>query len=435
MEASSPDVSEGSSQFVCRVASCNKEFRTRYCLKRHMLIHQNVKKHVCEVCDRRFLLPQYLKEHRYIHTGEKPYKCSVAGCDRTFRQGGKLSTHLKQHRLAGELPQKDALKSNSYGENPVAQSFKRDAGLPFLSSKAYGLSDNMVRQALMERALMDPFLSAAGLNALSQAMHVPASAILSQSMPPSHLASSGFPFEHAMLHQVLGSQEPRSVSAYRDFYSRLSMGIDGRFGPSSSTHTRSSSSTLPSAFTCDNLAAKRTTSSSSSLSMSAASKLDLILASFELRRVATGFVWNYLFDALEQAGLGPSKTLFTKCMQLISDADILTTESEQLQQAVRTIAASYVMTPPDALTYWALPAFKEAVFRAVAEVTGRRLEIVQTDAHLSVTGFIKIESPRVAAVDVLFLVEWQTAGCVVYDRLLSSSPTAPTNRLGPFGMQ
>ena len=57
----------------------------------------NLKPLKCKYCDKRFSLKQYLKEHQYTHTGERPYICNINGCEKTFRQAGKLSLHRRQH--------------------------------------------------------------------------------------------------------------------------------------------------------------------------------------------------------------------------------------------------------------------------------------------------------------------------------------------------
>lgn len=52
---------------------------------------------MCVLCFKTFTLAQYLKEHTYIHTQQKPFKCDYEGCNRAFRQAGKLSMHKKIH--------------------------------------------------------------------------------------------------------------------------------------------------------------------------------------------------------------------------------------------------------------------------------------------------------------------------------------------------
>eukprot|EP00742_Colponemidia_sp_Colp-10_P015794 GILJ01018053.1.p1 GENE.GILJ01018053.1~~GILJ01018053.1.p1 ORF type:complete len:246 (-),score=17.74 GILJ01018053.1:264-1001(-) len=81
----------------CSFPGCDKTLSSRFCVRRHQMTHDTEKKHGCRTCGKRFSLPQYLKEHVYTHTRERPYKCSVNGCEKTFRQAGKLSLHLKKH--------------------------------------------------------------------------------------------------------------------------------------------------------------------------------------------------------------------------------------------------------------------------------------------------------------------------------------------------
>ena len=79
--------------FICDWNGCEKKFPGKFSLKRHMFTHSKRKKHKCKHCEKRFALPQYLKEHEFTHTGENPFVCDFKGCDMSFKQRGKLSTH------------------------------------------------------------------------------------------------------------------------------------------------------------------------------------------------------------------------------------------------------------------------------------------------------------------------------------------------------
>ena len=84
--------------FVCTHDGCTKTYTTRFSLRRHMASHSSVKKHVCVLCFKSFTLAQYLKEHTYTHTKQKPFACDFPGCNRAFRQAGKLSLHKRTHQ-------------------------------------------------------------------------------------------------------------------------------------------------------------------------------------------------------------------------------------------------------------------------------------------------------------------------------------------------
>ncbi len=88
----------GKELFACPHAGCSRLFKTKFSMKRHSLVHNAEKNYECQYCGKKFALPQYLKEHTYTHTRDKPYVCGVAGCQKRFRQAGKLSLHRRTHK-------------------------------------------------------------------------------------------------------------------------------------------------------------------------------------------------------------------------------------------------------------------------------------------------------------------------------------------------
>ncbi len=79
--------------FKCDILKCDKCFKTKYSLKRHMKIHKIKKEWECKLCQKQFALQQYLIEHEFIHSGQKPFLCGIDGCTETFRQRGKRCVH------------------------------------------------------------------------------------------------------------------------------------------------------------------------------------------------------------------------------------------------------------------------------------------------------------------------------------------------------
>lgn len=87
----------GKKEFCCDYGTCTKKYRTKFSLRRHYLSHLGIKQYKCQYCEKRFAVAQYLQEHLYTHTGERPFVCTFPGCNKSFRQAGKLSIHRKKH--------------------------------------------------------------------------------------------------------------------------------------------------------------------------------------------------------------------------------------------------------------------------------------------------------------------------------------------------
>ncbi|XP_074469153.1 uncharacterized protein LOC141754153 [Sebastes fasciatus] len=84
--------------YTCGV--CNKNFRIKSILTRHMKTHTGEKPYSCGVCGKSFIQRSYLQTHMNSHSGQKPHTCSF--CGRGFTQVGNMNAHIRIH--TGEKP-------------------------------------------------------------------------------------------------------------------------------------------------------------------------------------------------------------------------------------------------------------------------------------------------------------------------------------------
>ena len=78
--------------FPCQ--QCNKEFKTKQCLKRHISRHLGVKLHVCSYCSKRFNDKSNLKRHVVTHINLKKFLCDV--CDQAFFRKEVMELHKRR---------------------------------------------------------------------------------------------------------------------------------------------------------------------------------------------------------------------------------------------------------------------------------------------------------------------------------------------------
>ena len=74
--------------------------RTEYTEPKNENQGQNERPHSCDVCDKCFRNKRDLRRHVRVHTGERPYKCTV--CEKSFADRSTRNYHLRIH--SGEKP-------------------------------------------------------------------------------------------------------------------------------------------------------------------------------------------------------------------------------------------------------------------------------------------------------------------------------------------
>ena len=80
-------------KYVCNI--CDRDCGRASELKRHLRTHTGDKPFKCDICEKTFALSSNYYVHIRIHTTEKPYKCNV--CDKAFAMSYYLKKHMKTH--------------------------------------------------------------------------------------------------------------------------------------------------------------------------------------------------------------------------------------------------------------------------------------------------------------------------------------------------
>ena len=88
-------------QFVCKF--CGKSFLDKRGMTRHERVHTGERPYLCKVCGKAFKRDSHLNVHQMIHTNERPFPCEV--CEKSFRQRGDLKMHRLTHSK-GDKPWK-----------------------------------------------------------------------------------------------------------------------------------------------------------------------------------------------------------------------------------------------------------------------------------------------------------------------------------------
>ncbi|EDQ92307.1 uncharacterized protein MONBRDRAFT_3760, partial [Monosiga brevicollis MX1] len=66
-------------------------------LDRHLAVHGGQPLFVCETCGKHMFRKDHYRYHLRTHSDDRPFPCTHANCDKAFRQRGALKRHLVSH--------------------------------------------------------------------------------------------------------------------------------------------------------------------------------------------------------------------------------------------------------------------------------------------------------------------------------------------------
>lgn len=82
-------------EFQVQCSVCKKWLKNKICLKKHMIIHSEVRQH-CDICEYSAANKQCLINHKKVqHCDKKPFNCLV--CMKTFKLKNTLTNHVNAH--------------------------------------------------------------------------------------------------------------------------------------------------------------------------------------------------------------------------------------------------------------------------------------------------------------------------------------------------
>ncbi|XP_049296108.1 zinc finger protein 287-like [Anopheles funestus] len=74
---------------------CDRSYYSKTELKQHCVAKHGIRKHICEVCNKRFPSRTTLQDHAQVHASERTYVCST--CGKSFKRNRNLVRHFQNH--------------------------------------------------------------------------------------------------------------------------------------------------------------------------------------------------------------------------------------------------------------------------------------------------------------------------------------------------
>ena len=78
---------------------CSKMFYKTSIKKHIRIIHQGLKPHTCDICNKGFVSKANLENHTYLHNKDptsRPFKCHI--CPKSFVRNQQLTDHFNSHK-------------------------------------------------------------------------------------------------------------------------------------------------------------------------------------------------------------------------------------------------------------------------------------------------------------------------------------------------
>jgi len=105
----------------CIHPGCEKTFRVRNLLTRHLKTHASERSYVCDKCDKTFKTQSNLSSHRTVHVEESKFFCDE--CGQQFKHRTSLVSHMRWHK--GSKPFKCPYCIKSFNQNGNLQEHTR----------------------------------------------------------------------------------------------------------------------------------------------------------------------------------------------------------------------------------------------------------------------------------------------------------------------